>query len=202
VSRALLVLLLVVAGCGFETRSQEYACQVAADCGDRRICRDGWCVLGSDDIRDAGADADAPTPCPAACTECTAAGVCRVACDRPGDCEGLVCPPGMPCAVSCTGVNSCDGIDCRAASSCAIECSRDGSCESAILCGDGPCTIACTGDDTCASGVDCSSSCECAVDCDGAGACDAEAECPAPECEGGDGGCDPEDGAACASCAP
>lgn len=39
----------VVMGCGFETRSDTYRCEPPGDeCGDGRVCVDGWCVIDHD----------------------------------------------------------------------------------------------------------------------------------------------------------
>jgi len=49
------MLAFVLAGCGFPTPSQEFACQTTNDCASDRVCEQGFCVLGRE-ATDAGND--------------------------------------------------------------------------------------------------------------------------------------------------
>lgn len=46
---------LFAVGCGFDTRTGAYACELPSDCEDGRTCIDGWCVVPTV-FADAGAD--------------------------------------------------------------------------------------------------------------------------------------------------
>jgi PKD repeat protein len=63
--------LVASSACGFEARSDDFACTAQLDCVDGRECRDGWCVIpGAEDdagridarieIPDAAPDAEPP----------------------------------------------------------------------------------------------------------------------------------------------
>lgn len=46
---------LLATGCGFDTRTGAYTCELPSDCEDGRTCIDGWCVVESS-FGDAGID--------------------------------------------------------------------------------------------------------------------------------------------------
>jgi len=117
-----LVALLVVAACGFDRRSTEFACETMEDCTGGRVCDRGFCVEpggGGPDgsIIDAspGPDgdpaidaADPPdaAPCPPECDLCLA-GTCQIDCDTPAACATAVtCPAGMPVHLGRSGAGS------------------------------------------------------------------------------------------------
>jgi hypothetical protein len=196
VTRAAAALAALLAACGIDSRSQDYECTQTADCTDGRVCRSGWCVVGSGG---AGADAGPPaTPdagnsapdassCPAGCTRCED-DTCVVECIEDDSCgDPVVCPPGLPCLVVCEGIGSCAaGIDCSAAASCDLRCTSREACNGEIRCGEGRCSVTCSARDTCAGGVDCTDSCACETSCDGVQACALAPECPFPGCFDGD----------------
>jgi len=200
--RGLLLAACCVGACGIEARSPLFQCDGPADCAEGRVCRDGWCVIGSAPEVDAGgrppdagmepkpdaslpdasiADAAAPdaSDCPAPCTRCEN-DRCFVDCDADGSCpDRVVCPPGLACTVACAGVSSCAaGVDCTASTDCAVTCTARDACAGGIACGPGACTVGCTARNTCAEGIDCANSCSCDTDCSGTGACDIEPACP------------------------
>jgi hypothetical protein len=191
VIRGPLLALAVLAGCGFESRSDAFACDADHPCADDRVCQRGWCVVPG-----GGGEADAMTSeidafvCPDACDDCDD-GVCNVRCDGDGDCdEAIVCPPGLPCHVRCGGVGSCGGgIDCRDATACEIDCTSPQACQGKLACGEGRCEIDCDDDGTCSGGVECGDACACELDCSGSDAC-VDTACRDGACETPSNGCD------------
>lgn len=191
----LLLLVIVLAGCQIDGRSQSFRCEVAEDCEDGRSCVEGWCVLGEDPIDAPGGD-DA-FECPVACTRCEG-GACVIECNGNGSCPGrMICPPGMPCRVTCGGMDSCAaGVDCSMASACEITCGNRRACGGEITCGPGECTVTCSGRDACHGAIDCAASCKCDVLCTGQNVCTGDEVCPSVDCSAGQGctstvaGCD------------
>jgi hypothetical protein len=128
---------------------------------------------GDAGARDSGADhavtdarVDAPpdvTPPKPACnaTNCGSGGkscdggTCVVDCLFPG-CNGVVCPPGIPCAVRCLA--NCSAISCGKATACTIDCFDEQSCSSSVDCGEAAsCTVRCANNSGCNGDVNCSS---------------------------------------------
>jgi hypothetical protein len=126
---------LAAAGCGFDSRSDDFTCQNVNDCPDDRTCVDGWCV------REAGGD-DGGGGDP---VRCVADQPCVVSCSTPDSCP--------------------DGVDCTGATSCEVHCTGPGSCDGPITCSTGRCTIDCSGQGSCSSQIDCDAACACAVEC-------------------------------------
>lgn len=163
------VAALLMASCGFATRSEEFACEGGGGCPDGRSCVSGWCVTTEEGLPDAT--------------------------DQPE----IECPPGEPCVIVCDQPSSCaGGIDCQLASSCDITCSGEGSCSGHIECESGRCNVDCSGDFSCGGSIDCDDACACDVSCDGDGSCESDVDCPhtgqcrdGKECNSGNAGaCD------------
>jgi len=190
----LLLAVALVAACSFQRRSEDYACQVASDCGAGRTCDQGWCVEVGGPVVDAdpnAPDADPTLPdgappdafvCPPACSSCDG-DICLIACDTsdgaaPCNASPVVCPAGIQCKVECLADSSCaSGVDCSQSSNCRIECTGTGSCDAPLTCGAGPCHIECD-DGTCTGGIDCREACQCQTFCTGNSSC-----LPAPMCK-------------------
>lgn len=173
---ALCFISLLATGCGFDTRSDQFACDSNADCETGRTCNDGFCVVGGGD-------------CDPACDACNE-GVCIMRCLEQGSCGSrVVCPPSETCRVNCNGMNSCrSGVDCSQATDCEVNCAAAGACGGNVRCGEGRCTVECTARDTCAGGVDCADACACDTDCtDFGGNTTCVPECPGNgnECSNG-----------------
>jgi len=199
---AIVSLLVAVAGCSFQRRSSDYACDTPADCGAGRSCENGWCVeIGGPtfDADPSAPDADPNAPdsapsdafaCPTTCGFCDELNICHISCNTsdvsaPCNAAPVVCPPGVACKVECMATDSClMGVDCSAASNCRVECTGGGSCDGPIACSDGPCTVECTNTNTCTGGIDCEDSCSCLTDCMGGGSCVPDPVCP-PGCSQG-----------------
>ena len=170
--RTIAVALLVgLAGCTLDHRSDELACESTTECSGGRSCIDGYCV-------EAGAQ------CPSDCTTCDpAARTCTITgSDSPNG--NINCPAGWACTVTCQG-GDCRNVDCNQATSCTVTCTGNNACDS-VQCGQGACRVTCSGQRACNS-VDCRDSCACDVTCADANACENPAQCPATACEAGDG---------------
>jgi hypothetical protein len=203
------VLLAAVAGCSFQRRSSEYACDVPADCGAGRTCENGWCVEIGGPVIDADpsapdADPNAPdgaTPdafvCPLGCTTCEGE-ICVITCNTsdvgaPCNAAPIVCPAGVACKVECLAGSSCaSGVDCSQSSNCRIECTGTSACDGPLTCGEGPCHIECD-DGTCTGGIDCREACQCQTFCAGGSSCMPLPMCKIPtgggDCVGGQDEC-------------
>lgn len=142
-------LVLLLAACQIDRKSDELRCDVPTDCTGGRTCMGGWCVLDPSLVPDAeppgdGTQSDADLvdaappdagTCPAPCTECSA-GRCVVRCDTAGACPGpITCPANLACEVICSGDGSCGGlIDCDATCACDVTCTGAGSCAAGADC--------------------------------------------------------------------
>src|SRR5207244_487373 len=127
--------LLVIAGCSINHRSDELACTKQSDCMNGRLCMSGFCVLSG--------TVDSST-CPAPCTSCNVAQKqCTVDCNS-SNCKGpLQCPQGFDCNFICDTDSACsNGVDCSFGHSCAFTCSGPSSCRG-ITCGSGKCSVTC-----------------------------------------------------------
>jgi hypothetical protein len=106
VSRALIVALAVVIGasCLVDRRTSEYTCSTTADCGEGRICEDGYCVIG-----------DEPDKCPDACNAGCNLGQdeCNIVCNAVTDCGEVRCPAGFECDITCDGPGACQSVTCE-----------------------------------------------------------------------------------------
>ncbi|MGE0872836.1 MAG: hypothetical protein AB7P03_30050 [Kofleriaceae bacterium] len=161
---------LAIASCSIDHRSGELQCTSQSDCTSDRVCRDGYCVGGGGNPRDAVADSSAPDAllCPPQCSSCNlAAKSCTIDC-AVTSCTGnaaIVCPVGWACNVTCSVQSSCrNGVVCAGATACKVQCSGVASCRN-VQCGMGPCEVSCTGPQSC-RGVACGTSCACDVDCE------------------------------------
>ncbi len=76
-------------------------------------------------------------PCPTACINGCADGVCQLDCAK-----GCTCPPGYTCKVECKGGSCQKSIDCSKAKACVISCDQN-ACNLPIDCGGASCTIGC-----------------------------------------------------------
>jgi hypothetical protein len=127
-------------------------------CGPVLGTTDPESECGAQVCNGAGACADlcglTPTPpggtCPPECTGGCNAGVCTIACNAAGECQGnppINCPAGFACVVSCGGTDGCR--------------------QNTINCPDGyPCTVTCTGQTACRfTNVNCSATGVCNVAC-------------------------------------
>lgn len=185
------VLMIVLAACSIQHRSDEYACTKTADCNNGRSCVEGYCVIAtaadaprppSDTPNNTGSDA---ASCPAGCSACNVAQhTCTIDC-RMSNCNGQVaCPAGYKCNIMCDTDNSCrNGVDCQAALSCNLTCSGTGSCRN-IQCGMGPCDVSCSGAGSCRN-VACDNSCACDVTCTGNQSCGDTIQCTSLGCSTG-----------------
>ncbi len=200
--------IALLAGCSFDGRSDQYACDQPSDCTDGRVCLDGFCVFsaGSDaavadaspDQPDADLTPDAST-CPPECSSC-AGDLCIIECNTDDACATpVVCPAGMPCQVRCTGMASCaGGVDCTDSTACTVICTQADACAGPLECGLGVCDITCSGTSSCTGGIDCSTSCACDTRCTGSNSCLPVPDCPGPpqctesndECSSQGGPCD------------
>ncbi len=123
----------VVAACLVDRPSTSFQCQTQADCGDGRVCTDGYCVVSS---------------CPDDCTSCDeGAKTCQVNCTSADDCAGTIdCPSGWTCTISCIGGGACNDIRCGGGSRCDITCTGDNACDD-ITCDNAcACDLTCVGD--------------------------------------------------------
>lgn len=207
----LLAVALLVASCGFDERSGEFACDGDGRCPDGRECVDGWCVIpggGDGTTTDAAAPGPDAVPqpdaqfCPPACTECSG-DVCLIRCPGNNACAATVtCPDGMECQVQCSGIDSCGGgVECGGATSCSVSCAKRQACGGAIMCGTGRCDVSCSAADTCAGGIECNDACACTTSCTGADSCALAPDCPGDGaiCESG-GECTDDGDATCNEC--
>jgi len=186
---ALLGLMIVLAACSIQHRSDEYACNKPADCNNGRTCVDNFCVVPGGTTADAAKTDGAPhidaSSCPPGCSTCNVTQkTCTIDCQS-SNCTGQVaCPAGYKCDIKCDSDNACrNGVDCTAALSCNITCSSGGSCRN-VQCGLGPCDVACTGTGSCRS-VACNASCACDVTCTGAQSCSSGIQCSSLACQAG-----------------
>ena len=186
---ALLGLLVLLAACSVQHRSEEYACTKQSDCNSGRTCVGGFCVL--DGTIDAKIDSpgmgsgDAGNGCPAGCSACNPQQhTCTIDC-RSSNCNGAVtCPTGYHCDIQCDTDNSCrNGVMCQGGLSCNITCSGNSSCRN-VACGLGPCDVNCSGPSSC-RGVACNSSCACDVTCTGSQSCSDTIQCTSLACKVG-----------------
>jgi hypothetical protein len=187
----ILALVVLVAACSIQHKSDEYACTKTAECNNGRACVDGYCIVASAvDAPPAPIDTpihttpDAPA-CPAGCTTCNPGQhTCTIDCSMT-NCNGQVaCPAGYKCDILCDTDNSCrNGVDCQAAASCNITCSGNGSCRN-LQCGAGPCDVNCAGAGACRN-VACNDSCACDVTCAGNQSCGDSIQCPQLGCRAG-----------------
>jgi hypothetical protein len=181
------LLMLAIAACSIQHRSDEYVCTKQSDCNGNRTCISGFCVLdGTVDApkSDATGKSDSGNGCPAGCTSCNLGQhTCTIDC-RTTSCTGLVtCPSGYNCDVLCDTDNSCrNGINCSAALSCNIACSATNSCHN-VECGLGGCAVNCSGSSSCST-VACNNSCACDVTCTGSASCGA-VQCTSLACKAG-----------------
>ena len=179
------VTLAVMWSCTVNTRSDQLACKVQADCGTTgRVCESGYCVVDPTVKLDAAIDArmiDA-FQCPAACSAgCVPNGqVCMI--DGTG--SAVTCPAGWNCTISCPTAGACGNITCTAAQSCTVTCGIEGACGN-ISCGTARCTVGCTGTGagsavTACGTVSCTTG-ACDLTCTGSGAC-GDLQCGAGAC--------------------
>lgn len=133
-----LLVLLVLASCTVDRKSETFACTTASDCADTsRSCENGYCVRSSQ------------SGCPDHCTACNTdvtPHTCTVT-NTGGD--SFTCPSGFQCLLTCGGGSgsTCGDITCNDKSQCLI------SCDGANSCGDIHCSSACACDVTCTSGA-------------------------------------------------
>ena len=133
-----LLVLLVLAACTVDRKSETLACTTAADCSDSsRSCENGYCVKSSQ------------SGCPDHCSACNTnvtPHTCMVT-DTGGN--SFTCPSGFQCLLTCGGGSgsTCGDITCNDQSQCLI------SCDGADSCGDIHCSSACACDVTCTSGA-------------------------------------------------
>jgi hypothetical protein len=137
VKHAALALLLAVVGasCFIDKRSDDFACDVDADC----------LKLGNDIDRECNNDhVCVAADCPNDCDSCSAGKVCNINCNSPNKCSsGVDCPNGYHCLFTCT--RDCEPVDCSDAASCVVTCSGNATC-GPIDCGSAsPCTCAGSG---------------------------------------------------------
>ena len=133
-----LLVLLVLAACTVDRKSETLACTTVADCTEsNHACENGYCVKQS--------QSDCPDHCDACNTDVTPH-TCTVT-NTGGD--SFDCPSGFQCVVSCGGGSgsSCGTINCDNNSQCVI------SCDGATSCGDIHCNNACACDVTCTAGA-------------------------------------------------
>lgn len=162
VRTTLVLLVLLIAGCTINHRSDELACTKQSDCTGGRVCMDNFCVMAG------GIDASG---CPAPCTSCNVAQKqCTIDCNANNCKNALVCPSGFDCSFLCDVESACsNGVDCTFGRSCAFACSGRSSCRG-ITCGPGKCTVNCTGEQACRD-ITCGPSCACDVTCSGTTTC-------------------------------
>ncbi len=168
-----LVVLALLAGsfvaCTINKRSDEFTCNVQADCPTDRTCTDGVCVQGNNPNDGSNPDMNTGPDafvCPAQCTSCRQAEhICKVDCGiSPSTCNSPInCPPGFSCEIVCSTTSGCQNINCTGGNGCTIGCTGTGTCKN-VTCGTGPCDITCSGVNACRS-VDCNNSCQCDVAC-------------------------------------
>ncbi len=187
--RPLLALAIaLLAACSISHRTGDYACTKQSDCGNGRVCTDGFCVLpGSVDAPNgSGNQHDAPqSGCPTACSSCnTGQKTCTIDC-RTKDCTQQVsCPAGYRCDIECNTDNACrNGVNCQLGISCMVNCSGKASCEN-VQCGLGPCDVACSGTGACKN-VSCGNSCACDITCTGSQSCSSGIQCTSLACRSG-----------------
>jgi hypothetical protein len=164
-----LVLLIALASCKIDHRTDQFACESQNQCGDGQTCTDGFCItVGNPND---GPDPDGMPPkdafaCPIQCTSCQLATMtCNVDCGQsPATCLAAInCPAGFNCNILCTRNEGCQNINCSQAESCKIECKGNTTCRN-VVCGPGKCDVNCTGGQSCRD-IDCGDSCACDVAC-------------------------------------
>lgn len=156
-------------GCGFDTRSGQYACQTQSDCEGGRSCEEGWCVLSQSDASpppDADLSPDAGRPL-SPCNSCMG-GECREECTdlncdlsctkNDCDCEFQCAPDTDNCNLLCADGASCD-IDCGSAEECTATCEANSVCQ-----------VDCSGVEECQQTV-CEAGAQCLLDCTGTVEC-------------------------------
>jgi hypothetical protein len=175
--RAALIAFLALSGCGFDSRSGQFACEPDGDCDDGRVCVDGWCVVEG---AMPAADADVG---PFTCSDIS----CTLTCTDENPCAfAIECPDSRPCIIQCSGAGSCSReVDCGSSSDCQVTCSGVGSCGQEVDCDNGSCEILCVGIASCAGPVDCDDACACRVSCEGEGACGSSNSCSRQQCADG-----------------
>jgi hypothetical protein len=182
----LVLLVALLASCSIDHRSDQYACKVSSECGDGRVCDNGFCIVAGSIDAPRG---DAPRPggdgggnCPAPCTSCNVqTKTCNVNCQLTNCTNAITCPAGYKCDIDCNTDNACrNGVSCQTAAACAIECSAKSSCED-VQCGPGPCQVACSGPSSCRD-ISCGNSCACDVTCTGNQSCQSGIQCTSFAC--------------------
>ncbi|MEO8841698.1 MAG: hypothetical protein ABI591_23975 [Kofleriaceae bacterium] len=134
-----LLVLLALAACTVDRKSETVACTTTADCTEsNHTCENGYCVKLS--------QSDCPDHCDTCNTDQTPH-QCFVT-NTGGD--SFDCPSGFVCLLSCGGDGSrsmCGTITCDTNSACVI------SCDGASSCGDIHCDNACECDMACSNGA-------------------------------------------------
>jgi hypothetical protein len=145
---------VLVASCLVDRRTNDFECEVTAECTGGRVCDGGFCVLAEEPA--------CSEDCNGGCDPINM--TCTIICSAPGQCGSVECPFGFECTINCNSPSACGSIDCDRGDSCVITCSASGACSS-IDCGDGRCDVTCA-NNGCGS-IDCSDSCACDVACTG-----------------------------------
>ena len=196
--------LVLLVGCGFNSRSAQFTCESETDCEVGRICEQGWCVVPPADIPDANdvadaslvdaaiidaappdaviADAGPPDAFPLGpCNSCQN-DTCREECsdtDCSLDCTKNNCSCEFQCSASAA---NCDMTCKEGTASCDVDCAGAASCKTTCETNT-VCNINCT-DVTACGEAKCELGAMCLLDCTGAGTCEfevcagAETSCP------------------------
>jgi hypothetical protein len=148
-------ILVLLAGCSVNRKSDQFACGSNGDCKDNRICDRGFCIEQS---------------CPSPCTSCdNVAMTCEVDCAG-RSCGTVHCPSGYTCTINCEGNNACNSVQCGDGTACTVTCDGVMACRR-IDCGTKACNITCGATANSCPNIGCSDSCKCDVSCNGANVC-------------------------------
>lgn len=137
-------------------------------------CNMPMCMSAGGKCKEGACEIDGKANMPAMCPDGMP---CRVLCDKPDECQYVLCGNASTCDVHCVDANACTrGVDCGESATCTITCSGMGACLGyqsfpSIGCRDSTCSVTCNGNDTCKNGISTDPGGSCVAHCCGNNSC-------------------------------